>query len=183
MRDVRDYRMDSTGSPFNIVAKSLRLGDFSREETLALLGQHTAETGQAFTAEAQETVWEQTLGQPWLVNALAQEACFESAAGRDRSRAVTARDIADARELLILSRVTHLDYLAYQLGQDRVRRVIEPILADRDENAAIDRDIEDIEYVRELGLLAKDEPLRIANPAEAIRRELTFEAQDEENAA
>ena len=79
MRDVRDYR--STGSPFNIVAKSLRLGDFSREETLALLGQHTAETGQAFTPEARETVWAQTLGQPWLVNALAQEACFESAVG------------------------------------------------------------------------------------------------------
>ena len=57
MRDVRDYR--STGSP--IVAKSLRLSDFSREETLALLGQHTAETGQAFMPEAQETVWEQTL--------------------------------------------------------------------------------------------------------------------------
>ena len=105
MRDVRNYR--STGSPFNIVAKSLRLGDFSQEETLALLGQHTAETGQAFTSEAQETVWEQTLGQPWLVNALAQEVCFESAAGRERSRAVTGDDIADARERLILGRVTH----------------------------------------------------------------------------
>ena len=118
---MRDYRMDSTGSPFNIVAKSLRLGDFSREETLALLGQHTAGTGQAFTPEARETVWEQTLGQPWLVNALAQEACFESAAGRDRSRAVTGGDIADARERLILRRVTR--QLAYRLEEDRVRQV------------------------------------------------------------
>ncbi len=176
MRDMRDYRMDSTGSPFNIVAKSLRLGDFSREETLALLGQHTAETGQAFTAEAQETVWEQTLGQPWLVNALAQEACFESAAGRDRSRAVTGGDIADARERLILSRATHLDQLAYRLEEERVRQVIEPILAGGDESAVADRDIE---YARDLGLLAKDGPLRIANPvyAEVIPRELTWKAQ------
>ena len=176
MRDVRDYRMDSTGSPFNIVAKSLRLGDFRREETLALLGQHTAGTGQAFTPEAQETVWEQTLGQPWLVNALAQEACFESAAGRDRSRAVTGGDIADARERLILRRVTHLDHLAYRLEEDRVRQVIEPILAGGDESAVADRDIE---YVRDLGLLAKDGPLRIANPvyAEVIPRELTRNAQ------
>ena len=168
MRDMRDYRMDSTGSPFNIVAKSLRLGDFSREEALALLGQHTAETGQAFTAGAQETVWEQTLGQPWLVNALAQEACFESAAGRDRSRAVTGGDIADARERLILSRVTHLDQLAYRLEEERVRQVIEPILAGGDESAVADRDVE---YARDLGLLAKDGPLRIANPvyAEVIR--------------
>ncbi len=176
MRDVRDYRMDSTGSPFNIVAKSLRLGDFSREETLALLGQHTAETGQAFTAEAQETVWEQTLGQPWLVNALAQEACFESAAGRDRSRAVTGGDIADARERLILSRATHLDQLAYRLEEERVRQVIEPTLAGGDESAVADRDIE---YARDLGLLAKDGPLRIANPvyAEVIPRELSWKAQ------
>ena len=176
MRDLRDYRIDSTGSPFNIVAKSLRLGDFSREETLALLGQHTAETGQAFTPEARETVWAQTLGQPWLVNALAQEACFESAAGRDRSRAVTDGDIADARERLILRRVTHLDQLAYRLEEERVRQVIEPILAGGDESAVADRDVE---YVRDLGLLAMDEPFRIANPvyAEVIPRELTRNAQ------
>ena len=178
MRDMRDYRMDSTGSPFNIVAKSLRLGDFSREETLALLGQHTAGTGQAFTPEAQETVWAQTLGQPWLVNALAWEACFESAAGRDRSRAVTGGDIADARERLILRRVTHLDQLAYRLREDRVRRVIEPLLSGDNRRQAANLDTE---YVRDLGLIAKDAPLRIANPiyAEVIPRELTFEAQDE----
>ena len=176
MRDVRNYR--STGSPFNIVAKSLRLGDFSQEETLALLGQHTAETGQAFTSEAQETVWEQTLGQPWLVNALAQEVCFESAAGRERSRAVTGDDIADARERLILGRVTHLVQLAYRLEEDRVRRVIEPLLSGDNRRAAT---VRDTEYLRDLGLIAKDAPMRIANPiyAEVIPRELTFEAQDE----
>ena len=118
------------------------------------------------------------LGQPWLVNALAQEACFESAAGRDRSRAVTGGDIADARERLILSRVTHLDQLAYRLGEDRVRRVIEPLLSGDDRRRTINLDTE---YVRDLGLIAKDAPLRIANPiyAEVIPRELTFEAQDE----
>ena len=52
VRDVRDYRIFSSsegtnisgGSPFNIKAKSLRLGDFSERETRALLAQHTAET-------------------------------------------------------------------------------------------------------------------------------------------
>ena len=64
LRDVRDYRIRSTSSPFNIVAKSLRLGDFTQEETLALLDQHTGETGQAFTDEAREAIWTQTRGQP-----------------------------------------------------------------------------------------------------------------------
>ncbi len=45
MRDPRDYRMGAAGSPFNIAAKSLRLGDLSRQETLALLAQHTEQTG------------------------------------------------------------------------------------------------------------------------------------------
>ena len=37
----------------------------------------------------------------------------------------------------------------------------------------------DIEYVRDLGLIARDEPLRIANPiyAEVVPRELTYAAQ------
>ena len=78
VRDVRDYRIHSGsanaviagGSAFNVKAESLRLGDFSRDEVLALVGQHTSETGQAFTAEALETTWSRTLGQPWLVNAL-----------------------------------------------------------------------------------------------------------------
>ena len=78
VRDVRDYRIQSTaenaiiagGSAFNIRAESLRLGDFSQDEVFSLIAQHTAETGQAFTAEALETIWTQTQGQPWLVNAL-----------------------------------------------------------------------------------------------------------------
>ena len=177
LRDVRDYRIRSTSSPFNIVAKSLRLGDFAREETLTLLDQHTRETGQAFTPEAREAIWSQTLGQPWLVNALAYETCFESKAGRDRSRSVTADDIAEAREGLIVRRVTHLDQLADKLGEERVRRVVEPMLSGADEQAFSHRDVE---YVRDLGLIARDKPVRIANPiyAEVLPRELGWVLQE-----
>ena len=173
MRDLRDYRMGAAGT-----AKSLRLGDFSREQTLALLGQHTEETGQAFAPEALEAVWTQTRGQPWLVNALAYGACFENRALReDRSRTVTADDIAAAREELIVNRVTHLDYLADKLREDRVRRVIEPMLSGSDRHAFTDRDIA---YVRDLGLVARDAPLRVANPiyAEVLPRELAWVAQE-----
>ena len=178
MRDLRDYRMGAAGSPFNIAAKSLRLGDFSREQTQALLGQHTEATGQAFAPEALEAVWTQTRGQPWLVNALAYGACFENRALRDdRSRAVTVDDIAAARDELIVNRVTHLDYLADKLREDRVRRVIEPMLSGADRYAFTDRDIA---YVRDLGLVARDAPLRVANPiyAEVLPRELAWVAQE-----
>ncbi len=39
--------------------------------------QHTKETGQKFLRDAIECLWEYTLGQPWLVSALAYEVCFE----------------------------------------------------------------------------------------------------------
>ena len=129
VRDIRDYRIRSSsgeviagGSPFNIAAKSLRLGDFTEAETGALIAQHTAETGQQFAPEALDAVWEQTQGQPWLVNALCAEACFDNKAGRDRSRAIALDDIFAAREELILSRCTHLDQLAHKLEEERVRR-------------------------------------------------------------
>ena len=184
VRDVRDYRIRSGsanavvtgGSAFNVKAKSLRLGDFSRDEATALLGQHTAETGQAFTAGALARVWERTQGQPWLVNALAADACFEDKAGRDRSRPIDAPAILAAQERLILRRETHLDQLADKLQEERVRRVVEPLLSGDAESGFSGRDLE---YVRDLGLVARDDPLRLANPiyAEVVPRELTWAVQ------
>lgn len=78
VRDVRDYRIHSsreksviTGdSAFNIKAESLRMGDFSQPEVESLFLQHTEETGQACDADALTLVWELSMGQPWLANAL-----------------------------------------------------------------------------------------------------------------
>ena len=178
LRDVADYRMGAAGSPFNIAAKSLRLGDFSRAETLALLGQHTAETGQPFTPEALEATWAQTRGQPWLVNALAYGACFDNEVLRaDRSCPVTAAAIAAVREELILERKTHLEYLADKLREARVRRVIEPLLTGAERYDFSERDIA---YTRDLGLIAVDAPVRVANPiyAEVLPRQLAWAAQE-----
>ena len=184
VRDVRDYRIHSRsenaavtgGSAFNVRAESLRLEDFTESEVRALLAQHTEETGQAFTPEALETVWTRTQGQPWLVNALCRRGCFDTETGRDRSRAITRGDVLDAQEHLILSRQTHLDQLADKLQEDRVRRVIEPLLSGASEAR---HHAHDLEYVRDLGLVARDDPLRIANPiyAEVVPRELTYAAQ------
>ena len=190
VRDIRDYRIRSSsgeviagGSPFNIAAKSLRLGDFTEAETGALIAQHTAETGQQFTPEALDAVWKQTQGQPWLVNALCAEACFDNKAGRDRSRAISLDDIFAAREELILSRCTHLDQLAHKLEEERVRRVVEPLLSGADPTDCDRADIgfqRDIDYVRDLGLIAAGNGIRMANPiyAEVVPRELTAAAQE-----
>ena len=186
VRDVRDYRIRSSaenaiiagGSAFNIRAESLRLGDFSRDEVESLLAQHTGETGQEFTDEARRDIWELSQGQPWLVNALAYEACFKNKAGRDRSRSITPDAIQEAREQLILRRETHLDQLTDKLQEERVRRVVEPLLSGAEATDSIADD--DLQYVRDLGLVAQGSPVAIANPIyrEVIPRALTWTTQE-----
>ena len=185
VRDVRDYRIQSSaenapllgGSAFNISAESLRLGDFSPSEVEALLMQHTGETGQAWADEAKAEIWDATRGQPWLVNALADQACFRNKAGRDRSRPIGLEAIRDAREALIQRRVVHLDQLAHKLEEERVRRVIEPLLSGAEHQAPVPAD--DLKYVRDLGLIAQRNPVAIANPIyqEVIPRDLTYTTQ------
>ena len=166
VRDVRDYRIHSSrekaiitgGSAFNIKAKSLRLGDFNKQEIEVLYGQHTEGTGQKFRPEVLDLVWEFTEGQPWLVNALGYETCFEIKAGRERDRPITADMIQQAKENIILRRDTHIDQLADKLRENRVRKVIEPILAGLNEPEQIPTD--DLYYARDLGLIKYEDHIR-----------------------
>jgi hypothetical protein len=184
LRDVRDYKAASggdpsrlgTASPFNIKLKSLRLGDFTPAEIAELYGQHTAETGQQFTPQALDLAVELTAGQPWLVNALANEIIEELAVPAPEP--ITVEHMEQAKERLILARATHLDSLAAKLVEPRVRRVIEPVLAGTlDQPDPYD---DDTQYVRDLGLIAPTGPVRIANPIyrEVIVRVLTTNVED-----
>jgi len=186
IRDVRDYRIHRSdgeiitgGSAFNIKSESIRLGDFTQADVKALLQQHTDATGQLFEPAALEEIWLDTQGQPWLVNALAYQACFRDATLRDRSQTVTVEHIRQAREALILRRDTHLDQLSDKLKEDRVRRVIEPML----QGVELPPDVpdDDRQYCIDLGLIARRErQLQIANRIyrEVLPRQLTSILQD-----
>jgi hypothetical protein len=168
LRDVRDYKTASggdpnrlgTASPFNIKLKSLRLGDFTPDEVRELYGQHAAETGQELTPDAMLRAIELTAGQPWLVNALAREITEEIEIPVPEP--ITTEHVEQAKERLILARATHLDSLAAKLAEARVRKVIEPVLAGTLDQ--FDPYNDDIQYVSDLGLIAPEAPLRIANP-------------------
>ncbi len=127
---MRDYRIQSSsqeiitgGSAFNIKSVSLRLGNFTEDEIRTLYYQHTTATGQQFAPEVFDLVWTLTQGQPWLVNALAQEACFTIRENRDRTRLITTETIQRAKENIILRRETHIDQLADKLKEAHVRQV------------------------------------------------------------
>jgi len=167
LRDVRDYQVGpegrrlGTSSPFNIKLESLRLRDFDAAEVAELYAQHTADTGQTFTAEAGALAYELTCGQPWLVNALARQVVEDEVP--DRHSEITTTHVGKAKEALILRRDTHIDSLVERLREPRVRRVIESILAGK--FLHVDTVIDDLQFAQDLGLVkAGSAGLAIANP-------------------
>ncbi|MEM7538686.1 MAG: ATP-binding protein, partial [Chloroflexota bacterium] len=185
VRDIRDYRIHSSsqkaiitgGSAFNIKVASLRMTNFAQPDVDALYQQHTDETGQLFTPDARQLIWDLTQGQPWLVNALGYEVCFRTAKARQNREPITAERIQQAKESIITQRLTHLDQLTDKLQEERVRSVIEPFLVGQTQPQGLRLD--DVQYVEDLGLITTDGQIRIANQIyqEVIPRELTYTTQ------
>jgi hypothetical protein len=186
MRNIRDFRAsirperDTLGSasPFNIAAEALTLRNFTEEEVGDLYAQHTADTGQAFPPEAVAHAFKWSQGQPWLVNALAREVT-DKLLGGDPARAVEPTLFDEASERLIQRRDTHIDSLLERLREERVRRVVEPVLTGTEPTVELDSD--DARYVLDLGLLRKDRGRwEAANPIyrEVIVRALSYSVQE-----
>jgi hypothetical protein len=189
VRDVRDYRIVLSnqdiitgGSAFNIKSESLRLGNFTKEEVHELYMQHTEETGQVFDEACFPMVWNATEGQPWLVNALGREVTYKMKENRDRSVRIIPEMIDRAIENIIYRRDTHIDILIDKLLEPRVRKVIQPILANEDEVDEAQIPTDDLQYVIDMGLIKRErgKPIRIANGIyrEIIPRELTWSTQE-----
>jgi len=166
LRDVRDYKVASggserlgTSSPFNIKVRSITMRDFTFAEMVELYQQHTQRTEQAFTPEALNYAYELTNGQPWLVNALVKVIIEDIKV----IETINFEHFHQAKEILIERNDTHLDSLAERLKENRIRQILEPMLAGEDlgEISANDR-----QFAVDLGLVRRHPAggLVIANP-------------------
>ena len=184
LRDVRDYKVASggsdslqTSSPFNIKVGSFTLRNFNQTEVAELYDQHTEATGQVFTPEGVQLAFELTQGQPWLVNALAKE--IVEVIVTDPEIAITPEHFQTAKETLIRRKDTHLDSLAERLRENRVRVILEPMMAGQE--LALTND-DDRDFLVDLGLLRRENQggLVMANPIyqEILPRVLAQGPQD-----
>ena len=184
MRNIRDYKARirenqntlGTASPFNIITSSLTLRNFTKEEVAALYKQHTDETGQVFENPAVELAFEQTQGQPWLVNAVAREIIVEQLK-KDFSIPITAEMVSKAIQTIILRRDVHIDQLLDKLKEERVQKVIEQMIMGEGD---IDKMSDDFNYVKDLGLIRLENKAVVAgNPiyGEVIIRTLNYNEQ------
>jgi len=186
MRNLRDYKAEVRGgsptlgsaSPFNIVKEAITLRNFTKAEVAELYVQHTAETGQVFEPSAVDYAFEQTQGQPWLVNAVACE-CVEKITKLDYAVPITQSVAEQAVQNIILARSTHIDSLFDKLKEPRVCSVIMPLITGEDFPGK--RRNDDYQFTKDLGLIRDDrgyaEP---ANPiyAELIVRDINGDIQD-----
>lgn len=184
VRDVRDYKVASggsrrlnTASPFNIKVESLTLPNFNQTEIAELYQQHTQATGQNYAPATVEYVFELTQGQPWLVNALARQ--LVQVIVPNSKDTLTPEHVDQAKEILIQRQDTHIDSLASIVREDRVRAVLEPILAGQDLG---DIPPDDVQFLIDLGLVIRSSlgGLIVANPIyrEVLPRVLASVTQD-----
>ena len=188
MRNIRDYKAQvrpdahtlGSASPFNIVSDVLTLRNFNEEEVRELYAQHTEATGQVFEPDAVAEAYRLTAGQPWLVNAIARE-CVEKIHDFRYEEPITFDDIGLAKEAIIRARGTHVDSLMERLKEERVRRVVEPVILGSENGAP--RNDDDCRYVLDMGLLKEDErhALVPSNPmyTEIILRYLSHDEQED----
>jgi hypothetical protein len=184
MRDLKDYLVSAKdgnplnpGSPFNIKADSAVLTNFQKQDIAKLFAQRTEETGQQISAEALDYIYEQSRGQPWIVNSLFMRATMRILDEHSRET-VTIEHIQEAREQMIQARETHLDALAYRMKNPAVQKVMETLLA-----GATDFDLFESEGFRlclDLGLVAMENGApTVANPIyrEVLARHMTDPVQ------
>ena len=184
MRDLKDYITQAKGnlpvnpgSPFNIKEDSVVIGNFTRSNVAQLFAQRTEETGQNITEEALNYVWEQSRGQPWIVNSLFKRTTMRIL-DNDSRETVTIKHIIEAREQMILARETHLDALAYRMESPEIRKIIETLIAGAADPCLAENDA--FRQCIDLGLvvLGKGTP-SVANPIyrEVLARQLTYSPQ------
>jgi hypothetical protein len=184
MRDLKDYItaakggvVPNPGSPFNIKSDSAMLSNFQKEDIAKLFGQRTEETGQEITGEALDYVYDQSRGQPWIVNSLFQRATMRIL-DENSWETVTLEHIMEAREQMIQARETHLDALAYRLEDPRIRKVMETLVTGDSDIGLATGDA--FRLCLDLGLVAIiDGVPSVANPLyrEVLAREMTYGAQ------
>ncbi|MDR1859763.1 MAG: hypothetical protein LBR06_02425, partial [Bacteroidales bacterium] len=158
MRDLRDYITQSKdgvspnpGSPFNIKEDSAVINNFTESDIAELFAQRTAETGQQITQDALDYVWEQSGGQPWIVNNLFKRATMRIL-DVESTETVSLTHVEQARKQMIEARETHLDALAYRMQDKRVRTVIETILTG-ETNTNLMLDDPGVQLTLDLGLV------------------------------
>ncbi|MGD2092831.1 MAG: AAA-like domain-containing protein [Candidatus Aminicenantes bacterium] len=154
-------------SPFNI-ADQVELPPFSLKNVRDLYSQYSKETNQPFSQEAVKKVYEETAGQPWLVNRLGTILTVNIKP--ETVETIDAKDVEKAIQLLLKEKNDHFDNL-YEKAKLYKETFIEIVF----DNVEYDPDNEDQGWLEQYGLIKEQNgKVAVANNIYRARYVKTF---------
>jgi len=154
-------------SPFNI-ADQVKLPPFTLKNVRDLYGQYTEETNQPFTEDAVKKVYEETTGQPWLVNRLGTILTVDIKP--ETTDPITAEDVEKATDILLYEENSHFDNITEKAKQyketfiDLVFNGAEYIPGDEEQSLLLTHGL----------IKAEGKNVRVSNPIYQKRFTMTF---------
>jgi len=154
-------------SPFNI-ADHVELPPFSLNNVRELYAQYTEETNQPFTEDAVKKVYEETSGQPWLVNRLGTILTVN--VKPKTAEPIDEKDVEKAIQLLLTEKNDHFDNL-YEKAKLYKETFVEIVF----DHIGYYPDDEDQSWLEQYGLIKnKDGHAVVANNIYSTRYIKTF---------
>ena len=154
-------------SPFNIADK-VKLPPFTLKNVHDLYAQYAEETNQSFTEDAVKKVYEETAGQPWLVNRLGTILTVDIKP--QTTDPITKEDVEKAVEILLYEENSHFDNITEKAKQyketfiDIVFNGVEYIPGDEEQSLLLTHGL----------IKAEGKNVRVSNPIYKKRFTKTF---------
>lgn len=173
VKNITQLNYDRTVSPFNI-QDEFHLPNFTFAQVQELLGQYTAEVGQAFTPEVIERLHSQTSGQPFLVNRLARILTEEM--NIPETETINLAHWTKAHSQILREQNVNIQHLRTNIRRNPRFQTILMEIASYDEGCAFNLDDDAISELATYGVIAegKDSRCEIANPIYLYRILQTF---------
>ncbi len=154
-------------SPFNI-ADQVKLPPFTLKNVHDLYSQYTEETNQPFTEDAVKKVFDETAGQPWLVNRLGTILTVDIKP--ETTDPITADDVEKATDILLYEENSHFDNITEKAKQYKETFVnivfngVEYIPGDEEQSLLLTHGL----------IKAEGKNIRVSNPIYKKRFTMTF---------
>ncbi len=151
---------DVIDKQFNIKDATLRVNSLRREDLDSMFAFRAEESKTKIERGAIDRIWRYSSGQPWIVSTIAGELFHEIAPAKGLKR-ISPDQVDEAIDNIIVKRGNHIEYLAAQFRDERVKKCLIPILSSASMTADVSE--HDLVYVQELGLIRMDRQVEIAN--------------------
>jgi hypothetical protein len=174
VKNITQLNYDRSISPFNI-QDDFALSNFTQSQVHALFEQYTSDTKQVIASDVIEKVYEQTAGQPFLVNRLGQILTEEMEIGLEQTLNLSHFEIA--HQHILVERNNNISHLTSHIRQKPRFESVLMRIALKEQPVPFNLDNEIISELFTFGVIAPDSDgsCQIMNPIYQYRIMRTFQ--------